>query len=301
MASLLDRLVVGVLPAVPKPVVRHFSKPYIAGSKVGDAIRVVRAFNADGATATLDILGEHISREEDADKAMSGYLDLLEIVEREGIDSNVSIKLSQLGLKMNLENCYQRMEKVLQKAEATGNRFVRLDMEDSSCTDDTLEIYERLHQRHAKVGVVIQAMLRRSMRDIQRLAQTNANVRLCKGIYVEPREVAWQDRDTVRRSFTDLLEMLFEGGCFVGIATHDEQLVFEAFRLIRRHRRTPDQYEFQMLLGVEEALRRVILSSGHHLRVYVPFGEQWYAYSTRRLKENPRIAGAVAKGILGLK
>jgi proline dehydrogenase len=301
MASLLDRVVVGVLPAVPKPVVRHFSKPYIAGAKIGDAIRVVRDLNAAGALATLDILGENISREEEADNAMAGYLNLLDTVEREKIDSNVSIKLSQLGMKLDIENCYRRIEKVLVHAREAGDRFIRLDMEDSTCTDDTLEIYRRLREGHAKVGVVIQAMLRRSMADIERLAATKANVRLCKGIYVEPRDVAWQDRDTIRRSFTNLLDVLLAGGSYVGIATHDETLVFEALRLLRRHRVNRDQYEFQMLLGVDEELRRIILRSGHKLRVYVPFGEQWYAYSVRRLKENPKLAGTMAKVAFGLK
>ncbi len=301
MTSLLDRLVVGVLPAVPKPIVRHFSKPYIAGAKIGDAIRVVRDLNASGALATIDILGEDISREEEADSAMTGYLNLLDTIERERLDSNVSIKLSQLGMKIDLENCYRRIDAVVSHARDTGDRFIRLDMEDSTCTDDTLGIYRRLREKHPKVGVVIQAMLRRSIADIERLAAMKANVRLCKGIYNERREIAWQDRDTVRRSFTTLLDTLLDAGCYVGIATHDESLVFEALALLHKYHPDREHYEFQMLLGVDEELRRIILRGGHRLRVYVPFGEQWYAYSVRRLKENPRLAGTIAKASLGLK
>jgi proline dehydrogenase len=300
MASLLDRVVVGFLPAVPKPVVRHFSKPYIAGARTDDAIRVVRLLNSGGADATMDILGEHIYREEEADRAMSGYLGLLDIVNSERLGSNISIKLSQLGMKLDVENCYVRIEKVVRHAMQM-DCFVRLDMEDSGCTDDTLGIYRRLRENYENVGVVIQAMLRRSLADVQKLAVTKTNVRLCKGIYVEPRQVAYQDREIIRRSFTTLLDILFEGGSYVGIATHDEALVFEALRLIRKHRLSREQYEFQMLLGVDEELRRIIISAGHRLRVYVPFGEQWYAYSVRRLKENPHMAGTIAKAAFGIR
>jgi len=301
MASLLDRMVVGFLPAVPKPIVRHFSKPYIAGARIEDAIRVVRTLNADGAVATLDILGEHIYREEEADRALAGYLNLLDVVKREQLGSNVSIKLSQLGMLLDPEKCHKRIDQVVGRALEIGPYFVRLDMEDSSCTDVTLEIHRRLAEKYANVGVVIQAMLRRSMADVKRLAAAKTNVRLCKGIYVEPRDIAYQERDIIRSAYTDLLDILFEGGSYVGIATHDEILVFEALRLIRKHRLNHDQYEFQMLLGVDEELRRIILRGGHRLRVYVPFGEQWYAYSVRRLKENPHMAGTVAKSALGFK
>ena len=301
MASLLDRMVVGFLPAVPKPIVRHFSKPYIAGARIEDAIRVVRSLNADGAVATLDILGEHIYKEEEADRALAGYLNLLDVVKKEQLGSNVSIKLSQLGMLLDPEKCHKRIDQVVGHARGIGPYFVRLDMEDSSCTDVTLEIHRRLAEKYANVGVVIQAMLRRSMADVQRLAAAKTNVRLCKGIYVEPRDIAYQERDIIRSAYTDLLDFLFEGGSYVGIATHDEILVFEALRLIRKHRLNQDQYEFQMLLGVDEELRRIILRGGHRLRVYVPFGEQWYAYSVRRLKENPHMAGTVAKSALGFK
>lgn len=298
--SLLDRVIAGVLPAVPKPVVQHFSRPYIAGPRIEDAIAAVRALNASGAMATLDILGEHIEKGEEADRALAGYLDLLDTIENERLDSNVSVKLTQLGMKLDTDGCHRRIDALVAKA-AGQSRFVRLDMEDSTCTDDTLGLHRRLRGKYENVGVVIQAMLRRSMADVERLAESGANVRLCKGIYLEPREIAYTDREIVRSSFVELLDILFAGGSYVGIATHDERLVFQALRLIRRHHLSRDRYEFQMLLGVEEPLRKILISSGHRLRVYVPFGEHWYAYSVRRLKENPNVAGTVARAALGLK
>jgi proline dehydrogenase len=296
MPSLLDRVVVGLMPIVPKPIVRHFSRPYIAGATIGDAVRQVRDLNAIGAMATLDILGEHIVRPEEADRARDGYLSLLDTIVAEKLDSNVSVKLTQLGMKFGLEECFRRIDAVVTKAEGLGI-FVRLDMEDSSCTDDTLTMHRRLKDRHSNVGVVIQAMLRRSMDDVVKLAAEKSNIRLCKGIYIERREIAYQDRETVNRSFIALLEILFRAGSYVGVATHDERLVFEALRLVQRHGIARDRYEFQMLLGVDVRLRRILLDSGHRLRVYVPFGQHWYAYSTRRLKENPNVAGAIIKGL----
>jgi proline dehydrogenase len=171
-------------------------------------------------------------------------------------------------------------------------------MEDSTCTEATLALYDRLRRDADNVGVVIQAYLRRSLDDVDRLVERRANVRLCKGIYIESRNIAYRDRDIVRRNFALLLERLLRGGCYVGIATHDEILAWEGIRLVRELRLSTDRYEFQMLLGVDEPLRRILIGSGHRLRVYVPFGERWYEYSLRRLKENPRMAGYVLKNIL---
>lgn len=300
MATLFDRLVVGLLPVVPKPIVGYFSRPYIAGSKVEDAIRVVRNLASSGAMSTLDILGEHIRQPSEADAALDSYLSLLDTLDREKVGGNVSIKPTMLGMKLDLNDCTARVDRLVSRAHEKGI-FVRIDMEDSSCTDDTIAMYKGLRAKYPNVGVVIQAMLRRTLTDVQDLASMKANIRLCKGIYVEPRPVAYQDRETIRRSFVASLDILFEGGSYVGIATHDEHLVFEALRLIKRHRLSPEQYEFQMLLGVDEELRRIIISGGHRLRVYVPFGEKWYAYSVRRFKENPHMAGTITRAVFGLK
>jgi proline dehydrogenase len=300
MATLFDRLVVGLLPAVPKPIVGYFSRPYIAGPKVEDAIRVIRELHAGGAMATLDILGEHITSSEEADAALAGYLSLLDTIEAEDLGGNVSVKLTMLGMKIDLADCEKRIDRLVSRAHEKGI-FVRLDMEDSSCTDETLGIYRKLRTEHTNVGVVIQSMLRRTLADVEQLAEMKANIRLCKGIYVEPREMAYQEREIIRRSYVASLDILLRAGCYVGIATHDEHLIFEGLRLVQRYGLTREQYEFQMLLGVDENLRRILIGGGHRLRVYVPFGEKWYAYSVRRLKENPHMAGTIAKAVLGLK
>jgi proline dehydrogenase len=298
--SLFDRFVVAALPLVPRRLVGHFSRPYLAGAQVSDAVELVRALNAGRMSATLDLLGEHIHRLEDADGPRDAYVQMLEEIKREGLDANVSIKLTQVGLKLDALACYRNLRVVVVRAANLGI-FVRLDMEDSSCTDDTLDIYRRLRaEGFTNTGVVLQAMLRRTARDADELATSNARVRLCKGIYVEPRRVAWQDRETVRRNYAFVLERLLRAGCHVGIATHDERLVWEGVRLVRELGLDRDRYEFQMLLGVAEELRGILVAEGHPLRVYVPFGEQWYSYSVRRLRENPRVAGAVARAVLGV-
>lgn len=298
--GLFDRFVVATLPLVPRPLVGHFGRPYIAGARAADALALVREFNARRMSATLDFLGENIRRLEDAAVPLNAYLQLLDEIQRQGLDANVSIKLTQMGLAMDVEACYRNLRMVVSRA-ADLKIFVRIDMEDSSCTDDTLAIYRRLRaERFTNTGVVLQAMLRRTAQDADELAAEGARVRLCKGIYVEPPQIAWQDRETVRRNYAFVLERLLRAGCHVGIATHDERLVWEGVRLVRQLGLDRDRYEFQMLLGVAETLRGTLVSEGHPLRVYVPFGDQWYAYSVRRLRENPRLAGAVARSTLGL-
>ena len=202
-----------------------------------------------------------------------------------------------LGLLLDSELCYTNLRALVQTAARHGN-FVRIDMEDSQCTDRTLDAYRRLRREFpGRVGVVLQARLRRTLADVDALTDAPTNFRLCKGIYLEPRPIAWTDRDTIRRNFMWALDRMLERGAYVGIATHDEPLVWEALRLLHKHQRTRDQYEFQMLLGVDDELRRILVSGGHRLRVYIPYGEQWYAYSVRRLRENPQIAGYAFKAM----
>jgi proline dehydrogenase len=296
--SLLDRVVSLTLPLVPKPIVRHFSKRYIAGTTTEDAFRVARELRAEGAMATLDILGEFISTREEAEANLEAYRMLVERIATESLpETNISIKLTGLGLLIDRQLCLELTRRLLQEVQARDN-FVRIDMEDSSCTSPTLEIYRTLRDEFpGRVGAVLQSRLRRSMDDVDQLTTAAASFRLCKGIYLEPRPIAFTDAELIRRNFVALLDRMFERGAYVGIATHDEILVWEALRLIRQYGLGPEQYEFQMLLGVDEELRRVILSAGHRLRVYVPFGEQWYPYSVRRLRENPQIAGYAFKAM----
>jgi proline dehydrogenase len=300
--GLIDSSISLVLPVVPRPIVRYFSKRYIAGSSVAEALDVVRELKQAGASATLDILGEFISKPEAAKANTQAYEVLLdEIAKQQLTDTNVSVKLTALGLLLDKQLCLDNVRSLMQRIERQDN-FLRIDMEDAPCTDDTLEIYRTLREEFGKrVGVVLQSRLRRTLDDVDRHAEQPANFRLCKGIYLEPRPIAYTDAEIIRRNFVLALDQMFRKGAFVGIATHDELLVWEALRLIRRHGLSREQYEFQMLLGVDEELRDVLIAAGHRLRVYVPFGEQWYAYSVRRLRENPTIAGYAFKAILGVR
>jgi len=290
--SVLDRTVSLTLPLVPKPIVRHFSKRYIAGSSLDEALEVVRDLHRQRAMVTLDILGEFISTREEAMANTEDYIGLLQRIHREQLpETNVSVKLSALGLLMDEKLCLDNMRRVLEEVSATGN-FIRLDMEDSPCTTPTLAIHETLRSEYGdRVGVVLQSRMRRTIDDVEEIARQPTNFRLCKGIYLEPRKIAFTDPELICRNFVLALDRMFELGCYVGIATHDEVLVWESLRLIRKHGLGREEYEFQMLLGVDEQLRTILIDAGHRLRVYVPYGPQWYAYSVRRLRENPQIAG----------
>ena len=294
--SLLDRAVVTLLPAVPKPVIMRISSRYIAGPSLDDGCRVVAGLNAEGKLATVDVLGEEVAKASEAEEIAAEYVAALDAFERDDLDANVSVKLTGLGLKLDYELCKRNVETVIAAAEPT-NRFVRIDMEDSSTTDDTLRLFRELRDEgHARVGPVLQASLRRTVADAASLA--GASVRLCKGIYVEPESIQFRDDQEVRVSFVRALETLLDGGCYAAIATHDEWLVDRALDAIGERGLTPDAYEFQMLLGVRPELGDRIVTDGHRLRIYVPYGRQWYEYSLRRLQENPKIAGYVA-GDLG--
>jgi proline dehydrogenase len=290
--SLLDRAIVGALPAVPKPVVRRLSARYIAGPELADARRVVAELNERGKMATVDVLGEEITNAGEARAITRAYLDVLDAIDEDALDANVSVKLTGLGLEVDRELCKANLAAIAERGT-----FVRIDMEDSSTTDATLELYRELcHEGIENLGVVLQAVLRRTEDDARALV--GANVRLCKGIYIEPPEIAYRDFDEVRGSYVRTLEVLLDGGCYVGIATHDEWLVEQGLRAVRERGLGPLEYEFQMLLGVRPELGDRLVRDGHRLRIYVPFGRHWYEYSLRRLQENPKIAGYVA-GDLG--
>lgn len=296
--NLLNTLIVKTLPAVPKPVVRRFSSRYIAGDSLDDAVRVARELNKKGCMVTMDVLGEHLTRREDAENATEQYLQALDAIAKEKLDSNISVKLTQFGLKLDFEFCRKNVTRLVERAKELKN-FVRIDMEDTSCTTDTLRMYDLLRREFSNVGVVVQAYLRRTLTDTRDLMKNGAtaNFRICKGIYIEPRELAYKDPSLINENFTLVLDEMLRQKSYVGIATHDERLVWEAMRLIDELKVPKKSYEFQMLLGVDEQLRDIILAAGHRLRIYVPFGQQWYAYSVRRLKENPQIAGHVIKNM----
>ena len=292
--AIVDRALVRLLPAVPKPVVRRISERYIAGEELDDALRVVRRLNAEGKMATIDVLGEEIASPDEARAIAAAYRDTFEALGREQLDSNVSIKPTALGLKLGYDLCRENLESVVAHAGERGN-FVRIDMEDASTTDDTLRIYRELREGgHENVGIVLQARLKRTMDDVRELAELKPNVRLCKGIYLEPAEIAYSDFDAIRASFVEVLDTLWDAGCYVGVATHDEWLIEQARERIQQRGFAREDYEFQMLLGVRPALGDELVRHGYRLRIYTPFGRHWYAYSMRRLQENPKIAGYIA-------
>ena len=303
--SLFTSLVVRTLPLMPKALVWRVARRYVAGPSLADAVATVKRLNDEGAMATVDVLGEEVSERGKAEEALGQYLRVLEAIAAEKLDANVSIKPTMFGLKIEEAFCADEIEQLVSAAHRQ-QTFVRIDMEDRTTTDATLRIYRRLYEQYGNVGVVLQAYMRRTLADVaalpgQRSPRGPVNVRICKGIYVEPREVAWKGFDTVRAAFVAALDKLLANGIYVGIATHDEYLVAAAVALLDKHRVPRERYEFQMLLGVEDGLRRILVAGGHRLRVYVPFGEDWYLYSLRRLRENPAIAGHVTRAMLGMQ
>ncbi len=294
--SLFDRLVVTTLPVVPKFIVGKVASRYVAGETLDDAIREIRDLRSERAVATIDLLGEEVHERQRASAALEKYLEVLAAVCENRLECYLSVKPSQLGMTIDEGFCRENFERLVEAASAEGV-FVRLDMEDRHTTGATIRLFKHLRQRHQLVGTVLQSYMRRTLGDIAELPP-ESNIRLCKGIYIEPREAAWKGYDTVRLNFIAALEKLFAQGAYVGIATHDEYLICAAVALIDRLGIGRDRYELQMLLGVEPLLRRILIDGGHRLRVYVPFGRFWYQYSMRRLRENPKIAGHVARAML---
>jgi proline dehydrogenase len=295
--SVFNRLLVTTLPLVPKAIVGRVASRYVAGETLDDAVNVVRTLNSQGAMATIDVLGEEVHEREKAVKAVEEYIRVFEAISAQKLDSNVSIKPTMLGLKIDEGFCRDNIERLVVTAREHGN-FVRIDMEDHTTTDATLRIYRDLHSRYGNVGVVLQAYMRRTLRDIDELPEHGASVRICKGIYVESRQIAWKGYDTVRANYVEALEKLIVRGIYAAIATHDEYLVCRGVALVDKHGLPRDRYEFQMLLGVDEELRRILIAGGHRLRVYVPYGRDWHPYSIRRLRENPEVARHVLRAML---
>jgi len=293
----LNRAIVATLPLVPKAIVRRIASRYVAGETLDEALSTVAKLNAEGCMATLDVLGEDVTRREETEQTVEAYARALREIAARRLDSNISVKLTALGLKLDPAECRRQFGRIVDAARSQGI-FVRIDMEDSSVTEETIRIFLEFRERYEKTGLVLQAYLRRTASDARRAAAVKANVRVCKGIYVEPPQIAFQDPDEIRDSYAATVEFLIDAGCYVGIATHDPLLAERARATIATRKLPREAYEFQMLLGVAGTLRRRLVAEGHRLRVYVPYGDAWYAYSVRRLKENPSIAGHVIRGIL---
>jgi proline dehydrogenase len=295
--NLVKQLIVFVIQLLPKRLVKRFAMRCIAGERLDDAIRVMKFLNLNNIMGTLDVLGENVSMKEESLQATKAGEKVLHSINENHLNANLSIKLTQFGLKIDEEFCYSNVRSLLGIASRYNN-FVRIDMEDSPTTSATLKLYERLRSEgYENVGVVIQANMRRSEGDIQRLISMKANVRLCKGAYMEPEAIAFKSREEIQLNYLKLLKMLFDAKCYVGIATHDDFLVSGAYRYIQEMNLQKADYEFQMLYGVKIKLRDQIVAGGHRLRIYVPFGQHWYAYSIRRFKENPQIVRYVINAL----
>jgi len=297
-----NRFIAWMLPLMPKNLVWIFSKRYIAGRTISDAIKVAKDYNTNGMMVTIDLLGEFITKLDEAVENKNTYLEIIEKVQDAGIDGNYSLKPTMFGLLLNEEECFNNIRQIVVKA-ASFNNFVRIDMEDSQCVDMEIDLFRRLKAEFPKnVGLVLQAYMKRTPADIEAMLDLNTqetpvNYRLCKGIYVEPEEIAYQKYEKVNQQFLKNLETIFKHGIYPGIATHDVPLVEGAYKLIEKYKVPKEKYEFQMLYGVTPHLRKSVLDKGHRMRIYIPFGKDWFAYSTRRLKENPRMASDIIKAI----
>ena len=299
---MINKLIAKLLPLMPKKLVWIFSRKYIAGETIDDAIRICHALNSRQIKITIDLLGEFITKLEEATDNKKAYLDIIARVEKEKIDGNYSLKPTSFGLLIDPEACYRNIREIVAVAASHGN-FVRVDMEDSQCTDLELDLFRKLHREFPKnVGLVLQSYMRRTLQDIKDLTEIHSaeaplNFRLCKGIYVEPESIAFKKYQEVNVHFLEDLEYMFQQGMYPGIATHDKPLVDGAYKLIEKYGVRKNRYEFQMLYGVTPELRQSIVDKGHTMRVYVPFGKEWFGYSTRRLKENPQMATHIIKAL----
>jgi proline dehydrogenase len=300
---MINRLIANTLPLLPQRLVWLFSRSYIAGETVDEAMSACRALNDAGVKTTIDILGEFIQNLDEAKKNRNEYLSLIDTAQRLKIDGNYSLKPTMFGLLIDVEACYGHIRKIVARAARSGN-FIRIDMEDSACVDLEIDLFRRLKAEFPEnVGLVVQAYLRRTLDDLNSLMDLHTpaiplNYRLCKGIYAEPSRIAYQRHDEVNAHFLKALDFMFQNGVYAGIATHDRALVDGALDLIHRYGVPRNRYEFQMLYGVTPELRRTIVDAGHTMRVYVPYGRHWFGYSTRRLKENPKIVTSIIKSIL---
>lgn len=299
---MINKMISSVLPFMPKKLVWVFSRKYIAGETIEDAVRVSRELNADGIRITIDLLGEFITSLEQAEENKIAYLAIIDRIQKEKIDGNYSLKPTSFGLLLDREICHSHIREIVAKAASYGN-FVRIDMEDSPCTGHEIELFRRLRKEFpANVGLVVQAYLKRTLADLKDLAELHSpenplNFRLCKGIYVEPENISFRKYQEINDHYLEDLEYMFAAGFYPGIATHDKPLVEGAYNLIKKYNVPGGKYEFQMLYGVTPELRKSIVSKGHPMRIYVPFGKDWFGYSTRRLKENPKMASHIIKAL----
>lgn len=298
--TLLNLTITKLMPWIPKSIIEKISKKYIAGEKLDDTITCIRELNKSGFCATINFMGEVVVENQQAIDNTNEYLKILNAINAQGLDANISIKPTALGLLLNESFCYENVESIVALAKKFGI-FVRIDMEDAKCTQKEIELFRTIKAQYENVGLVLQSYLKRTDSDLTALLTEKTNVRLCKGVYKEDASILIDNANTDRRAinphFLRHIQQAFEAKSYVAIATQDELIVQQAIEFIDKMRLTTTDFEFQMLLGVCEPLRNRLQQDGYKVRIFVPYGKDWYGYSMRRLKENPRVAGYVFKAI----
>jgi proline dehydrogenase len=300
---MLNKFISKIIALLPENIVWIFSKRYIAGKKISDAIRVAKKLNQKGIETTIDVLGEYIQKINEAKEYKKNYLNTIQTISKNKIKTSLSVKPSMFGLLLDEEFCYLQLQEVVKKAQEKALK-VCLDMEDSTCTQIELSIFERLYKEFPdSVTLVLQAYLYRTLNDLKwlksiMLPEYPINVRLCKGIYIESAKVAYKQHKAINKNYIVCADYMLNNGFFSALATHDKKLIDVLTGMLKQKKIGPVSYEFQMLFGVRPHLRDKLIKNNHPMRVYVPFGTHWYGYSTRRLKENPRIITHIIKALI---
>ena len=294
---MLNKFLAISVPILPKWFVELFSKSYVAGYTSKEVLTIVKSLNDQGFSTTIDILGEHVSTLDNSEKITRKYCDLYDKINQDSVDSNISVKPSHIGLDISEKIVLNNFQKLLKRAKKNSN-FLRLDMESSQSTDITFKIYNKLKLIYKGTGVVLQAYLKRSIKDIENLGSQNFNARICKGIYKENSKIAFQKPEDIRANFLKMAKLMSEKKSYACYATHDQHLIDLLLDMIKENNIDSSTFEFQVLYGVPMNGRlEKLLASGYKVRIYVPYGPDWYDYSLRRLKENPNIAGYVLKNL----
>lgn len=299
---LFNKFIASLLPYFPKKFIWLFSKKYIAGETIEDAIKKASHLNATGMKVSIDLLGEFVSNLYEAKRNKEAYLNIIKKVEKHKIDGNYSLKPTMFGMLIDEDYCYRNIREIVMLA-AQYNNFIRLDMEDSQCVELEIELFKKLRREFPEnIGIAFQAYLHRTHTDLAKLIlddpiKTSINIRICKGIYNEPEKIAYKQHSEINSHFVENLEFLIKHGCYPAIATHDKEIIEKALLLIHTYALKNEQFEFQMLYGVTPELRRSLVQKGYTMRVYVPFGKEWFGYSTRRLRENPKMVSHIIKAI----
>ena len=301
MISILNQVILQIISRLPKKIVFIFAGKYVAGEKINTLIKATSEINKKGFDATIDILGEHVKDKNITTEITEQYSNIYEHIQKNNLKSNISLKPSHIGLDISYDHCFTNLLKVAKIAKKNKN-FLRIDMEDSKNTSNTIKLLNEAHKQYDNIGTVFQAYLIRTIDDIKKLNYKNVNYRLCKGIYNESSEIAIKDKNAINENYIKILKEGFKRNHYIGIATHDIQLLESVYDLIKKYNIKKNQFEFQVLYGVPmHGWLKKHLNNGYKVRVYIPFGPDWYDYSIRRLKENPNIIWYVLKNIFGYK